>query len=36
MIPARVVWVDRQTASRGRVVAGIEFLASIAAAADAA
>lgn len=37
MIPARVVWVDRETdASTGRLQAGIEFLASVAAHLDAA
>ena len=37
MIPARVVWVERQVEDgRGRTMAGIEFLASIAAHLDAA
>jgi c-di-GMP-binding flagellar brake protein YcgR len=35
MIPARVVWIDRG-ATMGQVVAGVEFLASIAAHLDAA
>lgn len=36
MIPAKVVWVDRGRAGTGKLVAGIEFLASIAAHLDAA
>ncbi len=38
MIPARVVWVDRsrQDQHPGRLEAGIEFLASVAANLDAA
>jgi PilZ domain len=37
MIPARVVWVNRsQSAKRGRLEVGVEFLASIAARLDAA
>ena len=37
MMPARVVWVDRTEAIRtGRITAGVEFLASIAAQLDAA
>ena len=37
MIPAKVVWVDRRSKfDHGRLVAGIEFLASIAAHLDAA
>jgi hypothetical protein len=37
MIPAKVVWVDRRSKfDNGRLVAGIEFLASIAAHLDAA
>jgi hypothetical protein len=37
MIPARVVWVDRPTSrGAGRVMAGVEFLASVAAQVDAA
>ena len=37
MIPAKVVWVDRRTHfNRGRLIAGVEFLASIAARLDAA
>ena len=40
MIPARVVWVNRPQApaqiERGRLTAGIEFIASIAAHLDAA
>ena len=37
MLPARVVWVDRSDAMRsGRITAGVEFLASIAAHLDAA
>ncbi|HYO09725.1 MAG TPA: PilZ domain-containing protein [Tepidisphaeraceae bacterium] len=35
MIPARVVWVDRSF-TRGHVLAGIEFITSIAAHLDAA
>jgi hypothetical protein len=34
MIPARVVWIDRNVGSR--LTAGVEFLASIAARLDAA
>lgn len=38
MIPARVVWVDRSAHSMsvGRLQAGVEFLASVAAHLDAA
>jgi hypothetical protein len=37
MIPARVVWIDRVSLMpRGRLIAGVEFLASIAAQVDAA
>lgn len=37
MMPARVVWVDRAESLRsGRLQAGVEFLASIAAQLDAA
>ncbi len=37
MIPAKVVWVDRRSKfDDGRLIAGIEFLASIAAHLDAA
>ena len=37
MIPARVVWVDRSaTLQGGRLMAGVEFLASTAAHLDAA
>ncbi|HEV2294647.1 MAG TPA: PilZ domain-containing protein [Tepidisphaeraceae bacterium] len=37
MIPAKVVWVDRRAKfEQGRLIAGIEFLASIAAHLDAA
>ena len=37
MIPAKVVWVDRRSKfDNGRLIAGIEFLASIAAHLDAA
>lgn len=37
MIPAKVVWIDRSNAMRsGRMTAGVEFLASIAAHLDAA
>jgi hypothetical protein len=35
MIPARVVWVDRSSGD-GKLTAGVEFLASIAAHLDAA
>ena len=37
MIPAKIVWIDRTTSpTTGRMTAGIEFLASIAAHLDAA
>lgn len=37
MIPARVVWIDRSNVMHsGRMTAGVEFLASIAAHRDAA
>jgi hypothetical protein len=37
MIPARVVWIDRaEKHAEGRLVAGVEFLSSVAAAMDAA
>jgi hypothetical protein len=37
MIPARIVWLDRSGPNaRTRMVAGVEFLASIAAQVDAA
>ena len=37
MIPAKVVWVDRRSMfDDGRLIAGIEFLSSIAAHLDAA
>jgi len=36
MIPARVVWVNRQAGRRARLEVGVEFLASIAAHLDAA
>ena len=36
MIPARVVWVRRDAKAGSRLTAGVEFLASIAAHADAA
>jgi|SRR5688572_6292830 hypothetical protein len=37
MIPARVVWVDRTSEkTRGRLLAGVEFVASVAARLDAA
>jgi len=37
MIPARVVWVNRSSDSSGKyLVAGVEFLASLAARLDAA
>lgn len=35
MLPARVIWIDRSSNST-KVLAGIEFLASVAAHADAA
>lgn len=35
MLPARVVWIDR-TSNRTKMLAGIEFLASVAAHVDAA
>ncbi len=37
MIPAKVVWIDRSNAlAKGRMIAGVEFLSSIAAHLDAA
>jgi hypothetical protein len=36
MIPARVVWTHRDLADRAKLIAGVEFLASIAAHLDAA
>src|SRR5688572_2148726 len=36
MIPAKVVWVDRSNGSTGKLTAGIELLATIAAHLDAA
>ncbi len=37
MIPARIVWIDRSNAAAdGRVMAGVEFLATISAQMDAA
>ena len=37
MMPAKVVWVDRRSKfDHGRLIAGIEFLASISAHLDAA
>ncbi len=36
MIPAKVVWVDRSIGRQGRITAGIEFVASVAAHLDAA
>ena len=36
MIPARVVWTRRLNANSARLIAGVEFLASIAAHRDAA
>ena len=37
MIPARVIWIDRQSeVSSGRLLAGLEFLARAAAVVDAA
>ena len=36
MIPARVVWTRRLMSDRAKMVAGVEFLASIAAHLDAA
>ncbi len=37
MIMARVIWIDRSgTSSRGRLVAGVQFLSSMAAQVDAA
>ena len=36
MIPARVVWTRRLMSDRAKLVAGVEFLASIAAHLDAA
>jgi hypothetical protein len=36
MIPARVVWANRRGAKSPKLIAGVEFLASIAAHLDAA
>ena len=36
MIPARVVWINRNAGQGGTMEAGVEFLASIAAHLDAA
>jgi len=37
MMPARIIWIDRETSTvRGRLVAGIEFLGRAAAQMDAA
>jgi hypothetical protein len=36
MIPARVVWMKRSSESSPKMIAGVEFLASIAAHLDAA
>jgi hypothetical protein len=36
MIPARVVWIDREAGGEGRMVAGVEFVAAMAARVDAA
>ncbi len=36
MMPARVVWVNRNAGRNGRMEAGVEFLASIAGQLDAA
>jgi PilZ domain len=36
MIPARVVWTRRLSANSAKLIAGVEFLASIAAHRDAA
>jgi len=37
MLPARIIWIDRCAGRRaGRLVAGIQFLASMAAQVDAA
>ena len=36
MMPARVVWVNRESGIRGRLEAGVEFVTSIAAHLDAA
>lgn len=36
MMPAKVVWIDRSERAQGRLTAGVEFLAAIAAHLDAA
>ena len=37
MIMARIIWIDRAaTAARGRLIAGVQFLSSMAAQVDAA
>src|SRR3954447_22524793 len=36
MIPARVVWTRRLAADRARLIAGVEFIAHVAAHLDAA
>lgn len=36
MMPARVIWVERDDSGRSRVTAGVEFLSSVAAQVDAA
>lgn len=36
MLPARIVWIDRRESTGSTIVAGIEFLASMAISADAA
>lgn len=36
MIPARVIWINRDPRNQSRVMAGVEFLASISAHLDAA
>ena len=36
MLPARIVWIDRRESAGSTVLAGIEFIASMAVRADAA
>lgn len=36
MLPARIVWIDRKEDTAATVVAGVEFLTSMAISADAA
>jgi hypothetical protein len=36
MVPARIIWIDRTEAIRGKLIAGVEFLKRAALAMDAA